>query len=252
MKTGIIVLGPAGCGKTTLVANLKKWIEENVGMDVGIINLDPGVRYLPYNPSLDVRDIVKVIDIMDSEKLGPNGAFIRAMDIIATKCDDIVKSIMNLEMDYILVDTPGQMELFIFTRAGPAIINKLHKYVKLLGLLLMDASLSTSVSDIVTARLLLVIVQLRLGIPGVLVINKADLLNKESYELILGGPERLERAVEETDEGLLAQISETLIDLIRATETVCRPVVISAKRSEGLETVYDVIHEIFCTCGDMT
>jgi len=113
MKTGIVVLGPAGCGKTTLVANLKKWIEENVSMDVGIINLDPGVRYLPYNPSLDVRDIVKVIDIMDSEKLGPNGAFIRVMDIIATKCDDIVKSIMNLEMDYILVDTPGQMELFI-------------------------------------------------------------------------------------------------------------------------------------------
>jgi len=116
----------------------------------------------------------------------------------------------------------------------------------------MDASLSTSVSDIVTARLLLVIVQLRLGIPGVLVINKADLLSKESYELILGGLERLESAVEGTDEGLLAQISETLIDLIRATETVCRPIVISAKRSEGLETVYDVIHVIFCTCGDMT
>ncbi|RLE89698.1 MAG: GTPase [Thermoprotei archaeon] len=252
MKTGIVVLGPAGCGKSTLVANLKKWIERSVGLSVGIVNLDPGVRYLPYRPDLDVRDIVRVVDIMDSEKLGPNGAFIRAMDIIATKCGDMVENIMNLEKDYILIDTPGQMELFIFTRAGPTVINRLHEHMKLLGLLLMDASLTTSVSDIVTARLLLVIVQLRLGIPGVLVINKADLLSKESYDLILGGLERLERTVEETDEGLLGQISETLIDLIRATETVCRPIIISAKRSEGLEIVYDIIHEVFCTCGDMT
>ena len=74
----VVLMGPAGSGKTTLTAALGKWIEENQGYNVGYINLDPGAETLPYNPDFDVREWFTVEDIMVKEDLGPNGAMIRA------------------------------------------------------------------------------------------------------------------------------------------------------------------------------
>lgn len=77
----IILLGPAGSGKTTLTYALGKWLNEN-GVNVSFVNLDPGVEVLPYKPNVDIRDYVTIKELMVKEGLGPNGAMIRAMEIL--------------------------------------------------------------------------------------------------------------------------------------------------------------------------
>ncbi|MEM2537891.1 MAG: ATP/GTP-binding protein, partial [Candidatus Methanomethylicia archaeon] len=43
----IMLIGTAGSGKSTLTYTLSQWLEDN-DKYTGIINLDPGVRWLPY------------------------------------------------------------------------------------------------------------------------------------------------------------------------------------------------------------
>lgn len=48
----------AGSGKTSLVHRLTKHLEETKTENY-IINIDPAVRSLPYEPNIDIRDTVR-------------------------------------------------------------------------------------------------------------------------------------------------------------------------------------------------
>ena len=78
----IFFVGTAGCGKSTLVATYKNWLEEQ-GVDALILNLDPGSDALPYQADIDIREWVSTADVMDEYGLGPNGAQIVAADVMA-------------------------------------------------------------------------------------------------------------------------------------------------------------------------
>ena len=56
---------------------------------------------------------------MEEYELGPNGALIAASDLIAVNLNSVKEELDDLKPDYILVDTPGQLELFAFKDSGP-------------------------------------------------------------------------------------------------------------------------------------
>ena len=62
MKT-IFVTGTAGAGKSLLTSKLYEYYTKN-GTFASVLNLDPGVRDLPYTCDIDVRDYVDIVDIM--------------------------------------------------------------------------------------------------------------------------------------------------------------------------------------------
>ena len=66
-----MIYGPAGSGKTTLTAKFEEWLRENVEVEVASVNLDAGILRLSYNPIFDVRNFVRVEDLMKKYKLGP-------------------------------------------------------------------------------------------------------------------------------------------------------------------------------------
>ncbi|MEM4474944.1 MAG: ATP/GTP-binding protein, partial [Fervidicoccaceae archaeon] len=53
----VLVVGPAGSGKTTLVKALGDWME-SLGISYCRVNLDPAVEWIPYSPDVDVREFV--------------------------------------------------------------------------------------------------------------------------------------------------------------------------------------------------
>ena len=110
----IFFIGTAGSGKSLLTASLSDWLK--VGkQNVATVNLDPGVSTLPYVPDIDIRNKIDIYQIMDDYQLGPNGALVLASDLIAEEAQLIGAEIENLQSDVVLVDTPGQMELFAFS-----------------------------------------------------------------------------------------------------------------------------------------
>jgi len=76
----VLLLGPAGSGKTSLATTFGKWIRSEMGSNISYINLDPGCTSLPYRPSFDIRDHFTIEEIMRKEELGPNGAMIRGAE----------------------------------------------------------------------------------------------------------------------------------------------------------------------------
>ena len=119
----VFVVGTAGSGKTTLVQAFAEWLERNQ-YDVAIVNLDPAVDYVPYIPDIDVRDIISARKIAKKYKLGPNASILAAIDMLVFNADKIKESITALGATYILIDTPGQMELFAFRSSGSFLISR--------------------------------------------------------------------------------------------------------------------------------
>ncbi|KAF3959301.1 hypothetical protein CMV_015877 [Castanea mollissima] len=109
----IIVVGMAGSGKTTFLHRLVCHTQAS-NIRGYVMNLDPAVMTLPYGANIDIRDTVKYKEVMKQYNLGPNGGILTSLNLFATKFDEVVSVIEKRadQLDYVLVDTPGQIEIF--------------------------------------------------------------------------------------------------------------------------------------------
>jgi len=169
----VFVAGTAGSGKSLLTAALKNWYV-NRGEDAIAVNLDPGVVELPYEPDVDIRERVQLQDVMEEYGLGPNGALILAADLVATKLNELQDEIDSFKAENVIIDTPGQTELFAFRESGEFIVSELKADSKLL-LFLVDPLLASTPSNFLSLALLSASVGLRLNIPKITVLTKRDI-----------------------------------------------------------------------------
>jgi GTPase SAR1 family protein len=170
----IFITGTAGSGKSLLTSRLLQWYRDNSAYPV-TLNLDPGAVTLPYEPDVDVRNYVDIATLMESHGLGPNGSLIMASDMIATKLDEIQKEVDELNPDYLIVDTPGQIELFAFRASGPYFAVNLHADNKT-SIFAFDGMLVSSPINFVSISLLALSVKLRLKMAQINVLTKRDLV----------------------------------------------------------------------------
>ena len=178
----IFVTGTAGAGKSLLVSKINEYYTSN-GAFAAILNLDPGVENLPYSCDIDVRDHVDIISLMKQYDLGPNGALIMANDLIASKIDKIQHEIDDVNPDYLLIDTPGQIELFAYRASGPFLVENLDAEEKV-NIFLYDGSLITTPVNFVSIALLATSIKLRLKISTINLITKIDLIEAKMKEIL--------------------------------------------------------------------
>jgi len=178
----IFVTGTAGSGKSLLTSKIYEYYTTN-GAFAAIWNLDPGVENLPYACDIDARDHVDVVSIMKQYDLGPNGAMIMANDLIASKIDVFQDEISKINPDYLLVDTPGQIELFAYRTSGPFLVKSFDGSEKV-NIFLYDGALITSPVNFVSVALLATSIKLRLNLPNVNVLTKTDLIGNKLKEIL--------------------------------------------------------------------
>ena len=247
----VVFVGPAGCGKTSLTAAFGKWLEEEMEMRIDYINLDPGVLNLPYKPSYDVREIVTVEELMKREGLGPNGAMIRASEIVDQRIGEVAEEIRDLDSDVKLIDTPGQMELFVFRPMGPKLSEALSDSSPTVTVYITDPQLASTSSGLAISLSMALATRLRLKSPTVMVVNKADIPGASRIEEFMGDLETLKSALTD-EEGMVADLAAKYIDILEELSKSMRIVRVSAKTGEGMLHLYDLIHEALCECGDLT
>ena len=170
----IFVTGTAGSGKSILTSKILEYYQKN-GVFASVLNLDPGVESLPYRPDVDVRDYVDIVQIMKQYDLGPNGSMIMANDLIASKIDEIQNEVNRVNPDYLIVDTPGQIELFAYRASGPFFIQNIDAGEKT-NIFLYDGTMIVSPSNFISISLLATSIKLRLGLPTINVMTKTDLI----------------------------------------------------------------------------
>lgn len=246
----IVFIGTAGCGKTSLTYAFGEWLKKELGVKVSYVNMDPGVYKTPYTPSYDVRNIVKVEKLME-EGLGPNGAMIRAAEIIEENIDRLSAEIDSINSEFILVDTPGQMELFLFRTMGPKCIENIMKHSPTVSVYIIDPALASSPSGLAISLTLPLIARLRLRVPTVTVINKSDALEIGEVEEFMNNLKNLEEKIAIEEAGLIVDLASRYIELIGEFSKTMRIVKTSAKTGEGMSDLYTLIHEALCECGDL-
>jgi GTPase SAR1 family protein len=170
----IFVTGTAGSGKSLLTSRLLQWYKD-AGAFPASLNLDPGSIKLPYEPDVDVRNYIQLETLMDDYGLGPNGSLVMASDMIATRLDEIQQEVDELNPDYIIVDTPGQIELFAFRASGPYFVSNLRAEDKA-TVFAFDGMLVSSPVNFVSISLLASAVKLRLKTSQVNILTKRDLV----------------------------------------------------------------------------
>jgi len=244
------VIGTAGSGKTLLTAAFADWLRLQK-QDTATINLDPGVLKLPYTPDIDIRDTLRIEEIMEKYELGPNGALVMAADLIADQIETISKDIDDLNPDILLVDTPGQMELFAFRASGPFIAAELTKQPKAI-LYLFDSVFSLNPQNYVSNLFLSAAVYNRFLIPQVSVLSKIDLLQPKDINTIVdwsAKPQTLEQAIEEKLSGQKRLLSHNMMHAIYKLGLRFLLTPISAKTNEGMLNLNTALERIF-TGGD--
>ena len=178
----IFVSGTAGAGKSLLSSKLYDYYTKN-GAFTAVLNLDPGVESLPYTCDIDVRDYVDIVSIMQQYDLGPNGALIMANDLIASKIDAIQDEINKVNPDYLIVDTPGQIELFAYRTSGQFLAQNLNLDEKM-SIFIFDGSLITTAVNFVSVSLLATSIKLKLNLPTINVLTKTDLIGDKLRDIL--------------------------------------------------------------------
>jgi len=138
---------------------------------------------LPYDTLLDVcEEVVNLSSVMDELGLGPNGGLMYCMEYIEHHLDhvvDLIKSRIQ-PTTYLLLDLPGQVELYTHCTCVQSILNRLTKELdlRLCMVNLIDAHYCADASKFISAALLSTTTMLRLELPAVNVLSKIDMISQ--------------------------------------------------------------------------
>ncbi|RLE49606.1 MAG: GTPase [Candidatus Methanomethylicota archaeon] len=242
----VFILGTAGSGKSTLTDVLSEKLED-WDFDVVTLNLDPGVSWLPYAPDVDIRDYINIDAIMRDYQLGPNGALVAAVDMSINKVNEIKEELEQYNPDIVLVDTPGQMELFAYRNSG-LIISSALTQGDFSIVFLVDSIFANRASDFLSALLLSSSIQSRFQVPQINAVSKIDILPKETAEKLnkwVDEPETLLEELISEEEGLRRELAQTFFASLRELNLLSAFYTISSVTGEGLDELMAEIQRIF-------
>jgi hypothetical protein len=248
----IYFTGTAGVGKTTLTTAFQDWMRDS-GYEAVTVNLDPGMEDPAFDPDVDIRDWVNLRDIMAENKLGPNGAQVAASDMVALKIAEVKNALESLRSEYILIDTPGQVELFAFRESSRTIVEELSGDRSMIAFL-FDPMLTRHPHGLVSLFMLSATTQFRFRLPMMNILAKDDLLNDLERDRIRSWteePQSLYDAVarDETErEGVVS------LEFFKALENVgplWSLISTSASEERGMEDIYSAVQEAFAGGEDL-
>jgi hypothetical protein len=173
--------------------------------------------------------------------------------MIALNAEDIKQSLEPFKAEYILMDTPGQLELFVFREAGKYTIQFLFPERSVLCYLL-DPALAKTASGFVTQLLLSVTTNFRLQYPQLNVVTKTDGLSEEEQELIRQwsqDPQALYSAVINEESSVHRELSEHIVQVLEHLGGYSELLFTSKEDHYGMDDLYNGIQMMF-TGGDDT
>lgn len=174
----------AGSGKTTFMQRINAHLHAKQNPPY-VMNLDPAVLSVPFESNIDIRDSVNYEEVMKQYNLGPNGGILTSLNLFATKVDQIVNLLEKRAkpdpekperkpIDNILVDTPGQIEVFVWSASGTILLESLASSFPTVIAYIIDTPRTASTSTFMSNMLYACSILYKTKLPMILVFNKTD------------------------------------------------------------------------------
>ncbi|EON61456.1 hypothetical protein W97_00671 [Coniosporium apollinis CBS 100218] len=188
----IVCVGMAGSGKTTFMQRINSYLHSKRTPPY-VLNLDPAVRTVPFDSNIDIRDSVNYKEVMKQYNLGPNGGILTSLNLFATKIDQILgllekrcgpptqeeKAAGKKGIQNILVDTPGQIEVFVWSASGDILLSSIASSFPTVIAYIIDTPRTASTSTFMSNMLYACSILYKTKLPMILVFNKTDVKDAE-------------------------------------------------------------------------
>jgi hypothetical protein len=182
----IVCIGMAGSGKTTFVQRINAYLHDKQQPPY-VVNLDPAVHHVPFESNIDIRDSVNYKEVMSQYNLGPNGGILTSLNLFTTKIDQIVDILekrtappppdaapSKKQIQHVLVDTPGQIEVFVWSASGEIILGSLASSFPTVIAYVIDTPRASATSTFMSNMLYACSILYKTKLPIILVFNKTD------------------------------------------------------------------------------
>lgn len=188
----IVCVGMAGSGKTTFMQRINSHLHSKQTPPY-VLNLDPAVRKVPFDSNIDIRDSVNYREVMKQYNLGPNGGILTSLNLFATKIDQVLgilekrclpdmqeKGQEDKVPKHVLVDTPGQIEVFVWSASGSILLSSLaSSFPTVLAYVIDTPRTTASTSTFMSNMLYAISIMYKTRLPMILVFNKNDVKSEE-------------------------------------------------------------------------
>lgn len=241
----VLVIGMAGAGKTTMMHRINLYMNEHNKRGY-YVNLDPAVLSVPFGANIDIRDTVNYKEVMKQYGLGPNGAILTSLNLFATRFDQVVTLLEKRadSLDYIFIDTPGQIEAFTWSAGGKIISELLATAFPTVVLYITDTQRCASPTTFMSNMLYACSILYKSQLPMVCVFNKTDIIpcqfaeewvqDFEAYQLALDGDKK---------EEYMGTLNRSLSLVLEEFYKNIKSVGVSAMEGTGIELMFTKIDE---------
>lgn len=251
-KANIICIGMAGSGKTTFMQRLNSHLHSK-DKPPYVINLDPAVMNIPYGANIDIRDSIKYKKVMEEYGLGPNGAIMTSLNLFATKIDQVVnlleKRSETKQFEHCIIDTPGQIECFIWSASGSIISEALASTFPTMIAYIVDTPRNSSPATFMSNMLYACSILYKTKLPMIVVFNKTDvkkadfakewMTDFESFQLALRDNEELND--ENGGSGYMSSLVNSMSLMLEEFYSTLDVVGCSAYTGEGFDEFLDAV-----------
>ncbi|KAL8755086.1 MAG: hypothetical protein Q9184_004904 [Pyrenodesmia sp. 2 TL-2023] len=210
-SVAIVCVGMAGSGKTTFMQRINSYLHTKKNPPY-VINLDPAVRSVPFDSNIDIRDSLNYKEVMKEYNLGPNGGILTSLNIFSTKIDQIMgilekRTMPNPEnpnarpIRNIIVDTPGQIEVFVWSASGSILLDSLASSFPTVIAYIIDTPRTSSTSTFMSNMLYACSILYKTKLPMILVFNKTDVKDAEFAKEWMTDFESFQAALKQEEDG---------------------------------------------------
>lgn len=207
-----------------------------------VINLDPAVYELPYEPNIDIRDTIKYKQVMSQYELGPNAAIITSLNLYATRFDQVLSLIEKRapHARAVVIDTPGQIETFTWSASGTIITDALGITLPTVILFVMDTVRCENTMTFVSNMLYACSIMYKTRLPMVMVFNKSDVKSAHFAQQWMRDYDKLQADLQENN--FLGTLARSMAQALEQFYHTLRSVAVSAHTGDGMQQLVESIH----------
>ncbi|KAF2401397.1 hypothetical protein EJ06DRAFT_529533 [Trichodelitschia bisporula] len=272
----IVCVGMAGSGKSTFMQRINAHLHSQKKPPY-VVNLDPAVRNVPFESNIDIRDSINYKEVMKQYNLGPNGGILTSLNLFATKIDQILGILekrtappppdatgpIPKPIKHILVDTPGQIEVFVWSASGDILLGSLASSFPTVIAYIIDTPRSASTGTFMSNMLYACSILYKTKLPMILVFNKTDVKDAEFAKEWMTDFEAFQAALQNEEEtglfqnqegadtgGIQGQGSGYMTSLLHSMSLVLeefykhlKVVGVSAMTGDGVDEFFEAVEE---------
>ena len=176
--------------------------------------------------------------------MGPNGAILTSLNLFTTRFDQVMGILEKRasQLKYILMDTPGQIEVFTWSASGQIITEALATSFPTCIVYVVDTARCVSPTTFMSNMLYACSILYKTKLPFVLVFNKTDIVDHKFAIDWMTNFERFSQDLQ-ADSTYMASLTRSMSLVLEEFYSNLRCVGVSAVTGTGMDDFFKAIDE---------